>query len=341
MFNKSVYRYDEMKRGEHMAVRTTAGWYLFTHTLLEVTGEDVVAFLEYVFPNNIGNLKVGRERYTTMLDEKGEIIDDVVVFRKAEDKFWISNLFVRDMILWFNAHKGAYQVQYENITDKSHMYAIQGPKSLEIVNSLVDNPVDELKFFSFADNVIDGEPVWVNRAGFTGEKYGYEVYIAADKADWLDEKIRAAAEKVGGREVTEFQVIAWTLPTEAGYYYMRDLRHCNPFEVGLEKGINWDKDFIGKEALLKVKENGPAREMVGYILDEADVRIHARDLGGQGDKVTLAGKLVGYVDKINYSYILDKAVGYIIAFKGAVKPGDKVLIKGEYTATIAEKPFVK
>ena len=65
---KNVYKYDETKRSEHMAVRTTVGWYLWTHQLVEVTGGDCVSFLEMIFPKNIGNLAVGRERYTTMLD---------------------------------------------------------------------------------------------------------------------------------------------------------------------------------------------------------------------------------------------------------------------------------
>ena len=67
----------------------------------------------------------------------------------------------------------------------------------------------------------------------------------------MENKLRVVAEQLGGKEVTEFQIMAWTLPTEAGFYYMRDLHHTNPLEVGLDKGINWEKEFIGKEALLK------------------------------------------------------------------------------------------
>ena len=73
--NKNMFKYDDWKRNEHMAVRTTAGWYLFTHQILEVTGEDVVEFLESMFPNPIGNLKVGKERYTTMLDDSSHVND--------------------------------------------------------------------------------------------------------------------------------------------------------------------------------------------------------------------------------------------------------------------------
>ena len=91
---KNIFKYDEMKRSEHMAVRQTVGWYYWTHQLIEISGPDVVKLLEYLYPNDIGNIKVGRDRYTTMLNQAGEIIDDVVIMRMAEDRFWISTLFL-------------------------------------------------------------------------------------------------------------------------------------------------------------------------------------------------------------------------------------------------------
>ena len=102
---QNVYKYDEMKRAEHMAVRTTVGWYLWTHNILEVTGRDAAAFLDKIYANPIANLKLGRARYTTMLNEKAEILDDVVVFRLDEEKFWISTLFVDKLIAWLDLNK--------------------------------------------------------------------------------------------------------------------------------------------------------------------------------------------------------------------------------------------
>lgn len=336
---KNVYKNDEMKRAEHMAVRTTVGWYLWTHQLLEVTGEDAASFLEGIFPNPIANLKPGRERYTTMLDEKGEIIDDVVVFRWDENRFWISTLFVISLQRWLDAHKKDARVSFRDITKETHMYAVQGPRSRELLNSLLKTPVDDLKFFSFAANELDGIPVLINRAGFTGEKIGYEIYAAADKSDEIEAKLRAAAPAFEGKEVTEFQIMAWTLPTEAGFYYMRDLRHTNPLEVGLDKGIDWDKEFIGKEALLKVRQDGPAREMVGFTVDQEDIFIGSKQHGGPGQAVYVDGEEVGRVSKMVYSYVLEKNNGYILAWKGALKPGDKVTIHGA-EAVITDKRFI-
>lgn len=338
---KNVFKYDDMKRREHMAVRQTAGWYLWTHQLLEVTGPDAAGFLDYICPNSIANLKVGRERYTPILNHDGIIIDDVVVFRMEEHKFWISTLFVAALIRWLESVKEDYKVKYKDISDEWHMYAVQGPKSLEMINSLTEASVEDLKFFSFAENKIDGKDVLVNRAGFTGEKLGYEIYIKADKADFMEEKLAAAAKKFDALEVTEFQVMAWTLPAEAGFYYMRDLHNTNPLEVGLDKGICWEKEFVGKKALQKIKEEGPAREVVGFTTEDADVDIHGMNLSGPGtaDSVYKDGEAVGNVIKFVYSYVNEKCNGTIIAKKGALKNGDVVRIR-KTDAVICNKVFL-
>ena len=89
---KNIFKYDDMKRSEHMAVRKNVGWYFWTHQLIEITGPDVVAFLDHIYTGNISSLAVGRDRYTTMLNEQGEIIDDVVIMRVSEDTYWVSTL---------------------------------------------------------------------------------------------------------------------------------------------------------------------------------------------------------------------------------------------------------
>ena len=259
---KNIFKYDEMKRAEHMAVRESVGWYFWTHQLLEITGPDVTDFLEYMYPNKVGNLAVGRDRYTTMLNEQGEIIDDVVIMRMAEDKYWVSTLFASKTDDWWYYHQGDYDVDWTEVTDDWAMYAVQGPGSREVVESLVNDSVASLKFFAHMDTEINGIACKINRGGFTGEKLGYEIYVSKEDGEALEAALAPAVESAGGREVTEFQVMAWTLPTEAGFYYMRDLAHTNPFEVGLAGGIDWEKEFLGKAALLKVKEEGPARYLL-------------------------------------------------------------------------------
>ena len=336
---KNVYKYDEMKRQEHMAVRENVGWYLWTHQIVAVNGADACALLEKLCTRRIANLPVGKERYTTLLNEQGEIIDDVVVFRLEENYYWVSTLFATDLLRWIGQNKGTLQVSAENITSQYHMYAVQGPGSRKMVNLLTDEPVDDLAFFSFARNQIGDMPVMINRAGFTGEKLGYEIYVAAEKAEEMEAALHRVSEQTGAVEVTEFQIMAWTLPTEAGFYYMRDLRHTNPLEVGLEKGIGWDKDFIGKEALQKILDEGAAREMVGFTVEEPDAYIQSHHLGSPGQAVLVDGQEVGRVWKFVYSYVKETNIGYILAKKGALKEGDRVCIHG-YEAVITGKSFL-
>lgn len=337
---KNVYKYDDQKRGQHMAVRTTAGWYLFTHQLLEVSGPDAAGFLDHMLPKPIATLEPGRERYTVMLDDSATIIDDIIVFCVSEGSYVISTLFVEDMVRWFKAHAEGYDVSWKVITSEWHMFTVQGPKALEMVDELLDEPVDDLRFFSFRSNSIDGEPVWVNRAGFTGEKYGYEIYVAADKLAWLEGKLEEASPRFGAVKVDDIQMMAWTLPTEAGFYYMRDLWHTNPYEVGLEKGIDWGKDFVGKEALAAIRDAGAAREMVGFTMPEADTPVLGGCHGYAGDVVSVDGGEIGYVRKLNYSFVRDEPIGYLLVEKGRVKPGDVVTIKGRYEGIVCEVPFI-
>lgn len=336
---QNVYKYDDMKRSEHMAVRKTFGWYYFTHQIVEVIGQDCDAFLDEMFANPVANLKPGRARYTTMLNEHAEIIDDVVVFRMEEKQFWVSTLFAFKMLLWFDAHKGERDVAYKNITEQWDMYAVQGPKSRDVINSLVQNDVNEQKFFEIRDNKIGEILVKISRAGFTGEKLGFEIYVSPEQGAQIEDKLKKAAEIFAGKEVTEFQVMTLTLPAEKGFYCMRDLMHTNPFEVGLEHGIDGNRSFIGKEALADIREKGAEKEMVGFNVNQADVQINHKCFGGPGDPVMKDGEEAGRVSKFTYSFMLDKNIGYILARKGCLKTGDKVLIHG-YEAVIADKPFV-
>ncbi|MBQ3384938.1 MAG: aminomethyltransferase family protein [Erysipelotrichaceae bacterium] len=340
---KNIFKNDEWKRSEHMAVRECVGYYLFTHQLMEVTGEEAGKFLDYVFPNNIATLAVGRDRYTTMLNEDGEIIDDVVVMRLEEDKYWVSTLYGTKADDWFYYKSEGYDIETYEITEDWHMFSIQGPKSKAVLNSILSNGVDDLKFFQNRTDEINGIEVIVNRAGFTGEKFGYEIYCGVDDADDVQDAIDRAVKEAGGKEVTEFQVFAWTLPTEAGFYYMRDLAHTNPFEVGLEKNINWDKDFIGKEALLKIKENGPEREMLGFeVIDEnEDFYIRAKQYGGPGEPIFIDGEEeeIGRVSKMVYSYVKDVNNGYMLVKKGKLHVGDRFKIHG-YDCIVTEKNWL-
>lgn len=323
---------DELRRKEHEAVRNSVGYYDFTHQVLDVFGKDAEDFLDKIFVNDIKNMKNTHALYTTMLNEDGKIIDDVIIFRLEDDKYLISTLYIDKMIKWFDKFKDGFDVDYKNITDKLTMFAIQGPKSRELVNKIVDKDISNLKFFTIEDNSLGDIALMVARAGFTGE-LGYELYVQSDKKDILEEKIKEAGKEFDLVNITT-DVIIGSLPGEKGYVLMSDLEGANPLEVGYGWTVAWDSDFIGKDALLKAKEN-VNRDLFGYeLLEDGEVE--------SGDKVLLDGKEIGKVTKFTYGYTVEKYIGYCMIEKDAAIEGKKVEIKtkaGSLEAKLCDRVF--
>lgn len=236
------------------------------------------------------------------------------------------------MIEWFDKFKNGFDVEYKNITDKLTMFAIQGPKSKELVNKIVDKDISDLKFFTIEDNSLGDLDLMVARAGFTGE-LGYELYVQSDKKDVLEEKIKEAGKEFDLVNITS-DVIIGSLPGEKGYVLMSDLEGANPLEVGYGWTVAWDSDFIGKEALLKAKEN-VTRDLFGFeLLEDGQVE--------PGDEVLLEGKKIGKVTKFTYGYTVEKFIGYCMIEKEAAVEGKKVEIKtkaGSLEARLCDRVF--
>lgn len=323
---------DVLRRKEHEAVRKGVGYYDFTHQVLDVKGKDAATFLDKVFVNDIKNMNEGHALYTTMLNEDGKIIDDVIVFRLEENKFLISTLYIDKMIKWFDKFKDGCDLDYKDITSKLTMFAIQGPKSKDLVNKIVDKDISYMKFFTIDENTVGDLDIMVARAGFTGE-LGYELYVEIDKKEKLEEKIKKAGEEFGLVNITT-DVIIGSLPGEKGYVLMSDLEGTNPLEVGYGFTVHWDSDFIGKDALLKAKGN-IKRDLFGFELDgEAEVEA--------GNPVFCDGKEIGKVTKFTYGYTLEKFIGYCLIEKDFAVEGKVVEIKtksGNAKAKLCDRVF--
>ena len=323
---------DVLRRKEHEAVRKGVGYYDFTHQVLDVKGRDAATFLDKVFVNDIKNMKEGHALYTTMLNEDGKIIDDVIVFRLEEDKFLISTLYIDKMIKWFDKFKDGCHVEYKDITSKLTMFAIQGPKSKDLVNKIVDKDISSMKFFTIDENTVADLDIMVARAGFTGE-LGYELYVESDKKEKLEEKIKKAGGEFGLVNITS-DVIIGSLPGEKGYVLMSDLEGTNPLEVGYGWTVHWDSDFIGKDALLKAKGN-IKRDLFGFEL-EGEGQVES------GDSVLCEGKEIGKVTKFTYGYTIEKFIGYCLIEKDFAVEGKVVEIKtksGNIKAKLCDRVF--
>ncbi|CDZ74808.1 Glycine cleavage system T protein [Peptoniphilus sp. ING2-D1G] len=306
----------ELKRKEHEAVREGVGYYDFTHQLLDVTGPDAGKFLDKVFVNSILGLEVGKAAYSTMLNEDGIIIDDVIIFRVEEERYWVSTLYIKELIEWLDAHNDGEDVSYEDITARVTMFAVQGPKSRDLINKLVDESIEDLKFFHIVDNTVGDLDIKVARAGYTGE-LGFELYVPTEKKELLEEQLKEAGKEFDLCPVTT-DVIVSSLPAEKGYVLMSDLKDTNPLEVGYGWTVHWDGDFIGKEALKAAKEKGITRDLLGFEIEDKDVEINPED------KVYVGDKEVGHVTKYTYGFTLGKNIGYALVDTNEAKEGDTV-----------------
>lgn len=327
-----LFKEDEVARAEAMAVRQNAGWYRWTHDLVELVGPDAERFLDWMLVNKIAGLAVGRGKYTTMLDENGGIIDDLMAMRKSEGVWWLSTLYGPHMVKWFDAHKGDYDVTYEDITQSIDMYAVQGPNSAKVMNELLADSVDELKRFQLLETKVGDAEVTVDRGGFTGE-LGFEVYCKREDSPAVAEAIEQAAAKFDAPRLTTLEVYVRSLPMEKGMALRQDYKGLTPFEANLGWSVHMDKDFFGKEALEAAQAEGPKRAFVGLEIE----RESYEDIA-QNEIVRKRGIPVGVCRQMIYGYTVDKNIGFGIVDAKKVPLGTRVTIGPNDSPAVVVEP---
>lgn len=315
-----LFKEDQAARAQHQAVRENAGWYRWTHDLVEVKGADSTAFLDQLFVNHIATAAVGRSKYTTMLNEDGKIIDDTIVMHMGENHYWVSTLYAPQLIAWMDGHKGNAEVTYKDITSSVDMYAIQGPNSQKLVDDLTDQSVSGLKRFQWMENSIGERKIMVHRGGFTGE-LGYEIYCSTEETQSVCDSIRKAADKHQALELTILEVYVRSLPVEKGFALRQDMYGLTPFECGLDWSVDLEKDFIGRDALVKASQEGPQNVLVGleYLADSYE------DIC-QKEIVYYKGVPCGFVRTAIYGYTVDKNIGFAVVKAKRAQPGTRLTV---------------
>ena len=327
-----LFKEDKLARLDAETIRKSVGWYRWTHDLVEVTGSDALEVLEKLYVSNISKVLPGKTKYTVMLDEDGEIIDDVIVMHMSENLYWVSDLYGPRLIPRIEAVSQGKDVRARLITYDWDMYAVQGPNSPAAMEKLLDAPLGDMKRFSVASNSVGGIPVYVHRSGFTGEN-GFEVYCAFDKTAELREYIAKAVEALGGREVYTLEVYVRSIPMEKGFALKQDYKHLSPFECGLGWTVDPDKDFIGKEAALSIREN-PRYEMVGLVFE----RDSTEDIS-IWERVYLYGVEIGRCAQAIYGYTVDKNIGFA-TIRAGIPEGTRVTVGPNGSpATVVSKVF--
>jgi aminomethyltransferase len=277
----------------------------------EVTGPDAEALLQYCMTRDIRKLSPGQVVYTAMCYENGGMIDDGTVFRLAQNNFrWIGGDDFSGVWLRQQAEKMGYKAWVRSSTDQMHNIAVQGPNSREIIKDIVwtspaQPAIGELEWFRFAVGRIghfEGPPVVVSRTGYTGE-LGYEIFCHPKDGLAVFDAVWDAGQRHGirpmGLEALDMVRI------EAGlifaHYEFSD--QTDPFEAGIGFTVplkSKTEDFIGRDALIKRKEN-PRYKLVGLDID-------ANEPVGHGDTVHIGRAQVGVVTSSTRSPILKKTI---------------------------------
>ena len=247
--------------------------------------------------HDLVKLPVGKCKYGFLLNERGGIIDDLIIYKLGEDELMFVVNAARTDIDYKTIKNRLSSGEFINRSKEISKIDIQGPKSKEMLREFVEVDLDELKYFSFEQSKFDGFSCLVSRTGYTGE-LGYELYMSNDKAKEVWKKLMAKGATPAGLGARDL------LRLEMGYsLYGNELNEdTTPLEANLSMFVKFDTDFVGKEALLKQKEEGIKRLILPF-------RSLNRRAPKHGDKIYQDDKLIGEVTSGAYS----PSLGYGIA----------------------------
>lgn len=291
---------------EHEAVRTAAGLFDVSHMgEVVVKGKDASAYVQNLVTNDVSAMTDNQVIYSFMCYPDGGVVDDLLVYKFNDQHFYlvINASNVDKDFQWMLDNKGSFEVELANISADVSEVALQGPKAEEILQTLTSVDLSELKFFYCKSDVdIAGIKCLISRTGYTGED-GFEIYTSNNAASQLWDKIMEAGKEyglkacgLGCRDTLRFEA---TLPL----YGNEISRDITPLEAGLGMFVKLSKDsFIGKEALVRQKEEGLKRKLVGFEMVDKAIPRH-------GYEVTAAGKTIGFVTTGYMSPTLKKNIG--------------------------------
>jgi len=325
---------------EHRAVRTRAGLFDVSHMgEFKVEGNDALAFLQNLVPNDVGRLAIHQALYSQLCLPDGGTIDDLIIYYLAENHYMmvVNAANIDKDFAWVEEQARNFDVQATNQSDATALLALQGPESLAILQPLTGEDLSAIRYYHCIPGMVDGINCIISRTGYTGED-GFELYCAPVDVVKLWNDLLAAGKQhgllpagLGARD---------TLRLEAGYcLYGHELdEQTNPLEANLGWTVKLNKgDFIGHDALLKVKEEGLKRKLIGIEMIE-------RGVSRGGYAIFENDQQIGALTSGAPSPTLNKNIGmgYVEAAHAVAGKTVQIDIRGKRTAAqIVALPFYK
>ncbi|MDD7376648.1 MAG: glycine cleavage system aminomethyltransferase GcvT [Prevotellaceae bacterium] len=320
---------------EHNAVRHNCGIFDVSHMgEVRITGVDSEKYVQHIFTNDVSTMTIGKIQYGMMLYSDGGVVDDLLVYKMGENDFFlvINAANIAKDLEWMNQNSKGFDISIEDLCDKTGQIAVQGPQSENVVESVLDLSVRDLEFYTFKTFEINNEMVIVSRTGYTGED-GFEIYGSHAYIKEIWEKLINSKKVMpcglGARDTLRFEV---GLPL-----YGNELsKDISPIEAGLGTFVKTGKeDFIGRDAILKQKENGVPYKIVGLELDDRAIPRHGYD-------VLCNDKVVGHVTTGYSSISTGKSVAMALVESGCSAKGERLKVKIHrklHDATVIKKKF--
>jgi aminomethyltransferase len=322
---------------EHKAVREKAGLFDVSHMgEFMIRGPQAVDFVNYVTTNDVTALAPGQAQYSTILREDGTIVDDCLVYRTEDRVLMVVNGSNIDKdFAHISQYIGDFDASLEDLSDTIALLALQGPDAARILQQHTDTDLSKIKYYEFTTGTVAGvDKVYISRTGYTGED-GFELYVPAEHARKIWIALTASGEVIpvglGARD---------SLRLEMGMaLYGNDLDDTTtPLEASLGWLVKMKKgDFVGRDALVKQKERGLERKLVGFTTEERSFPRH-------GYPVFANGKPSGEVRSGTLSPTLGIPIGtaYVPPESAAEGSSLEIEIRGKrIPATVQKMPFYK
>ena len=262
---------------EHNAVRSSAALFDLSHMgEIAVTGPGAAEALDYAVCGWPSALAPGRARYTMLCAPDGGVLDDLVIYRQAADRFLVVANAANTAVVLGELQRRCSGAVLQDETEATGLIAIQGPNASGILSRVTDLPLESMRYYAGASGTVGGCPAWVARTGYTGED-GFEIFCAAGDA----ERVWAALSEAGSRDgagLAAGLAARDTLRLEAGMpLYGNELGpDVTPYEAGLGRVVRLDKpgDFVGRAALAARAAEGPRRVLTGLVAKSRRVPRH-------------------------------------------------------------------
>lgn len=325
---------------EHATVRNAVGVFDVSHMgEFILKGENALDLIQRVTSNDASKLHDGKIQYSCFPNEDGGIVDDLLVYRMDEKSYMLvvnaSNIEKDwNWIQKFNTSN----VEMHNISDKTSLLAVQGPKSADALQSLTDMDLASMEYYTFKKGTFAGvDNVLVSATGYTGAG-GFEIYFENEHADQIWNAIFKAGAEYGIKPIG--LAARDTLRLEKGFcLYGNDIDDTtSPIEAGLGWITKFTKTFTNSEALLAQKEAGVACKLIGFEMIDRGIPRHDYPI------VDAEGKVIGKVTSGTQSPTLQKAIGMGYLDKEFAKEGTEIFIEIRNTkvkAQVVKFPFVK